>query len=158
MQRALKTSLNPALGTEPPIQLFRIVLVLATHLRTRMDQRLASIHLTTQQAAVLGFVSAANTPPTLGDLAAALGTSHQSARQIVAALERKELLAVSVDPSDRRARRLRVTPAVERLFAERDPTDHHEVEQWMSVLTPTEQRMAVDLLHRVLIDLTSQTG
>lgn len=152
----MPTALNLALGSEPPIQLFRIVLTLATHLRTRMDQRLADINLTTQQAAVLGFVSAADTPPTLGVVAAALGTSHQSARQIVAALERKELLTVTVDPADRRARRLHATPAIDPLFADRDPTDQHQVAQWLSALTASEQRLAVQLLNRVLVDLTSQ--
>lgn len=144
---------NPVLGENPSVELFRTVITLASHLRTRMDRRLADVGLTTQQAAVLTVVDTADEPPTLGDVAALLGSSHQNARQIVAALERKGLLEITVDPSDRRARRLHVTPAVHTLFAARDPSDHSEVEQWLGALSEDEQRRTVELLHRVLADL-----
>lgn len=154
----MQTEYNPALGSTPSIQLFRLVITLASHLRTRMDQRLAAIDLTTQQAAVLSFVEACPTPPTLGDVAGQLGSSHQNARQIVAALERKGLIAVEVDPGDRRARRLHVTGAAGTLFGARDPSDHREVEQWLAALTEDEQRQAVALLHRILADLAPSSG
>lgn len=144
---------NPVLGANLSVQLFRTIIALASHLRARMDQRLAAIGLTTQQAAVLSVVESADEPPSLGDVAALLGSSHQNARQIVAALERKGLLEVAVDTTDRRARRLRVTPAVSALFTVRDLSDHHEVERWLGVLSEDEQRLAVALLHRVLTDL-----
>ncbi len=149
---------NPALGSTPSIQLFRSVITLASHLRTRMDQRLAAIDLTTQQAAVLSFVDACPAPPTLGEVAGRLGSSHQNARQIVAALERKGLIAVEVDPGDRRVRRLRVTGAAGTLFGARDPSDHLEVERWLAALTEQEQRQAVALLNRVLRDLVPSSG
>lgn len=144
---------NPVLGETPSVQLFRTVIALASHLRTRMDRRLADIGLTTQQAAVLTVVDTAPEPPTLGDVAALLGSSHQNARQIVGALERKGLLEVTVDPGDRRSRRLHTTPAVSAVFAARDRSDHDEVAQWLSPLTEDEQRRAVELLRRVLVDL-----
>jgi DNA-binding MarR family transcriptional regulator len=146
---------NPMLGSTASVQLFRTITTLAAHLRVRMDQRLATIDLTTQQAAVLSVVDAAAEPPTLGGVAELLGSSHQNARQIVAALERKGLLEVTVDSSDRRARRLRVTPAADGLFATRDPSDHREVELWFGALSEEEQRQAVALLRRVLADLVS---
>ncbi len=145
---------NPVLGSTPSIQLFRSVIALASHLRARMDQRLAAIGLTTQQAAVLSVVESAAEPPTLSTVASLLGSSHQNARQIVAALERKGMLEVTVDPVDRRARRLRLSPAVDSLFAGRDLADHQEVGQWLGALSEKEQAQAVALLHRVLVDLT----
>lgn len=146
---------NPVLGDTAPVQLFRLITTLAAHLRVRMDHRLAAIGLTTQQAAVLSVVEAAAEPPTLGEVASLLGSSHQNARQIAAALHRKGLLEIAVDPRDRRARRLMVTPAVAALFAGRDPSDHLAVEQWMSALSNEEQTQAVQLLRRVLADLQS---
>lgn len=145
---------NPVLGQTPSVQLFRTVIGLSSHLRTRMDRRLADVGLTTQQAAVLTVVETAAEPPTLGDVARLLGSSHQNARQIVAALERKGLLEVTVDPGDRRARRLRVTPAVAQVFAARDASDHDEVGQWLGALSEDEQWQVVKLLRRVLADLT----
>ncbi|MCU0295842.1 MAG: MarR family transcriptional regulator [Candidatus Nanopelagicales bacterium] len=146
----MKSPDNPLLGATTSVQLFRTVIVLASHLRVGMDQRLADIDLTTQQVAVLTVVEAAAEPPTLGEVAAVLGTSHQNVRQIASLLERKGLLTVVVDVSDRRVRRLDVTPAVAALFEGRDPADHRAVEEWMSVLSPEEQEHAVALLGRVL--------
>ncbi|GAA4402801.1 MarR family transcriptional regulator [Fodinibacter luteus] len=144
---------NPALGSEPSVQLFRTVLVLATHLRTRMDQRLAELDLTTQQAAVLTFVEESERAPTLGETARALGTSHQNARQVVAVLERKSLVEVRHDGDDRRVRRLAVTSRVGEVFTRRDLDDRLAVTQWLGALSEPEQRQAVQLLGRVLEDL-----
>jgi DNA-binding MarR family transcriptional regulator len=149
----MSPEVNPFLGAEPPVQLFRVVITLANHLRTRMDQRLADVDLTIAQAGVLTFVSASERPPTLGETARSLGTSHQNARQVVAALERKGMIEVSPDPADGRVRRLAVTPRVAETFADRDLADHGEVARWLSALTEHEQRQAVNLLHRVLKDL-----
>ncbi len=71
---------------------------------------------------------------------ALLGLCHQYARQIVDALERKGLFEGAVDPTDRRARRLHLSPAVSPLFAPRDPSDHREVQQWLGALSEEEQR------------------
>lgn len=146
-------AINPGFGDTPPIQLFRLVVTLAGHLRTRMDQRLAEVGLTTQQAAVLTFVEACEQPPSLGAVAAALGSTHQNARQIVDALERKGFVSVSVDPGDRRARRITATPAVAAAFVDRNQDDHAVVGEWMSALSADEQAEAARLLHRVLMSL-----
>jgi DNA-binding MarR family transcriptional regulator len=152
----MSPGVNRFLGTEPSVQLFRVVLTLATHLRTRMDQRLAEVDLTTPQASVLTFVSASEQPPTLGDAARSLGTSHQNARHVVAALERKGMIEVRPDPVDGRVRRLATTGRVAEAFADRDLADHHEVAQWLSPLTEDEQRQAVSLLGRVLAELVDE--
>ena len=152
----MSREVNPMLGAEPPVQLFRVVLTLATHLRTRMDQRLAEVGLTTAQAGVLTFVTGSDHAPTLGEAARSLGTSHQNVRQVVAALERKGMIEVLPDPADARVRRLAVTSRVGEVFADRDLADHHEVALWLSTLTPDEQRQAVGLLHRVLRSLVDE--
>lgn len=149
----MSSDVNPSLGAEPSVQLFRLVLTLATHLRTRMDQRLAEVDLTTQQAGVLTFVGASEAPPTLGETARSLGTSHQNARQVVAALERKGMIEVRPDPVDGRVRRLAVTGTVADAFADRDLADRREVARWLSALTEDEQRQAVSLLNRLLKEL-----
>lgn len=142
--------INPAFGDTPATQLFRLVITLAGHLRTRMDQRLAEIGLTTQQAAVLTYLENSDEAPTLGAVAAALGTTHQNARQIVDALERKGMATVTVDPDDRRARRVAATPAVSLAFADRNEDDHAAVAEWLSALTAEEQAEAVSLLNQAL--------
>ena len=112
----MSDDLPQSFGATPVTQLFRLVLTLGNHLRSRMDQRLAPSGLTTQQAAALTIVDHADPPATLGAIARTMGTSHQNVRQIVAALERKGFVTVTVDPDDRRARRVVTTPAVAELF------------------------------------------
>ena len=152
----MSRDVNRLLGAQPSVQLFRVVLTLATHLRTRMDQRLSDIGLTTAQAGVLTFVGASERPPTLSDTARALGTSHQNARQVVAALERKGMVEVRPDVVDGRVRRLVVTGLVAEVFADRDLADHEEVARWLSPLSEDEQRQAVGLLDRVLRRLADE--
>jgi DNA-binding MarR family transcriptional regulator len=147
---------NTTSDDDPAIQLFRLVVTLATHLRTRMDRRLAPIGMTTQQAAVLTYLEQAE-PATLGAVAISLGTTHQNARQVVDALRDKGLVDVRVDPNDRRARQITTTPEVEELFADRNLEDHSQVGEWFSALTEDEQAVAARLLRRVLSALTEQT-
>lgn len=154
----MSSDVNRFLSGEPSVQLFRVVLTLATHLRTRMDQRLAEIDLTTQQAGVLTFVSGSEEPPTLSQTARALGTSHQNARQVVAALERKGMIEVHPDPADGRVRRVAATWRVAEAFAERDLADHREVAEWFSPLTENERRVAVGMLTRVLEQLILESS
>lgn len=137
-----------ALEGPPEVQLFRLVLALGMRLRTLMDQRLAAIGLTTQQAALLTIVGAATEPPTLGVLAHLLGCSHQNVRQLVGALARKGLVELVPDPSDRRARRVHATGDWEALFGPRDEEDRAAVRGWFAGLSDDEVRAAVQLLRR----------
>lgn len=151
----MSDELPPSLGTSSATQLFRLLLTVGNHLRSRMDARLAPTGLTTQQATALTIVDHADPPLTLGALARAMGSSHQNVRQIVAALERKGFVHVDVDPSDRRARRLTTTTSVAALFGPRDAADHAEAAGWLAVLSDDEQAIAVSLLARVLDHLVT---
>ncbi len=145
-------AVHPALGRTPAIQLFRLLVTLGLHMRTRMDQRLAGIGLSTQQATVLTLVESAPEPPLLGEVARQLGTSHQNVRQLVDVLVRKGLVEVIPDPRDRRARRLRSTAEVSRLFDGREAEDHAEVRRWLGALSESEMELAVGLLARLVAD------
>ena len=135
--------------TSPPVAAFRLILVLAQQLRTLMDQRLRPDGLTTQQAALLTAIDSFDEPPALTRVAAALSTSHQNARQIADALERKGLLAYEADPGDARARRLRTTATNRQYWAQRNAADHDAVGAWFGDLTDNELRTLLALLTRV---------
>jgi DNA-binding MarR family transcriptional regulator len=138
-----------ALAGPPEIQLFRLVVGIGLRLRTLMDQRLAEIGLTTQQAALLTLASAASPAATLQELADALGCTHQNARQLVDALARKGLVEVVADPADRRVRRIRCTSSVEALFVDRDAADAAAIRAWFGALSDDELATAAELLGRV---------
>lgn len=128
------------------MDLFRLLVGLGIRMRTLMDQRLAGIGLTTQQAAVLTVVEQLGTP-TITQVSQALGTTHQNTRQIVEALQRKNFLDVAIDPADRRARRLSVTAFVRDTFDPREAEDRTAVHRWTGALTDDECATLVRLLN-----------
>lgn len=148
--------LDPSAPITPAVRAFRAVLLLAQRLRYRMDERLRPDGLTTQQAALLTVVIALDSPP-LGAAAAALGTTHQNAAQLVAALERKGLLAVEADPADRRRKRLVATASNARYWRERDAGDEAAVASWFGALSPAELETLGGLLSRVLDEGAQRT-
>jgi DNA-binding MarR family transcriptional regulator len=145
--------LDPSAPITPAVRAFRAVLLLAQRLRYRMDDRLRPDGLTTQQAALLTVVIGLDSPP-LGAAAAALGTTHQNAAQLVAALERKGLLAVEPDLGDRRRKRLVATEANGRYWRERDADDEAAVASWFGALTPVE----LETLGRLLLKALGEGG
>jgi DNA-binding MarR family transcriptional regulator len=142
-------SIGPDSDLPPAIRAFRTVLVLAQTLRYLMDDRLRADGLTTQQAALLTAVKALGSP-SLNEAATALGSTHQNVAQLVAALQRKDLLRADPDPDDRRRVRLTTTPANDRYWRERDDTDHAAVTGWFAVLSDEEVETFCSLASRVL--------
>jgi DNA-binding MarR family transcriptional regulator len=144
-------------GLAPPsaqrVRLFRLSVAVATVFRARMDRALAPAGITTQQAALLLLVEASATPPRISDVANVMGVSHQNVKQVALALARKDLLAIEVDPEDRRARRLRTTAKHRRLWRRRNPGDFARVEAWTKVLADDEVDVVVRLLARLTASL-----
>ena len=141
--------LGPGSPITPSVRAFRAVLLLAQRLRYLMDERLRPDGLTTQQAALLTAVIALDSP-TMGAAAAALGTTHQNTAQLVAALERKGLLAVEPDPGDRRRKRLVATDANAEYWRSRDADDEAAVASWFEALSPAELETLGNLLFKTL--------
>ncbi|NUT33132.1 MAG: winged helix DNA-binding protein [Hamadaea sp.] len=139
------------------IRTFRLILLMAQQMRTLMDQRLRPDGLTTQQAALLTAVDALG-EPTLSQVAGALATTHQNARQIADALQRKGFLEIAVDPRDARVRRLRTTDAHAGFWARRNEGDHQAVTSWFSGLDPDEAVTLLALLDRVEGRLRDELG
>jgi DNA-binding MarR family transcriptional regulator len=114
-------------------------------LRYRLDQRLKLDDLTSQQGILLTLVRSRG-EPMLGEVAKAMGTSHQNAKQIASALERKGMLRIVKDASDARARRLTITDAGIKAWKTRDAGDFEAIGSWLSELSKTEQRALRRLL------------
>ncbi len=114
-----------------------------------MDARLRPDDLTTQQAVVLTAVSALGSP-SVSDVAAAIGSTRQNVTQLVAALERKEMLRVDADPVDSRRRVLTTTRLSEDYWGQRNEGDYAALADWFGMLTGEELEQLCDLLGRVL--------
>jgi DNA-binding MarR family transcriptional regulator len=130
------------------IRTFRLIVLTAQELRTRMDQLLKSDGLTTQQAALITVVDLLGTP-SLSEAAAAFGTTHQNARQLADALQRKGFLRITADAADARVRRLAVTDRSRKYWRQRSAADQQQVADWFADLTHDEAQTLFDLLSRV---------
>ena len=130
------------------VRTFRLIILLAQQLRTLMDQQLRPDGLTTQQAALITAVDVLGTP-SLSQTAAALGTTHQNARQVADALRRKGFLTVTEDPADARVRRLATTGRSHDYWQRRSAADQQQVAGWFADLTADEAQLLFDLLSRV---------
>lgn len=146
-------SVSAARPDEPPtpaVQAFRLVIALSQELRTLMDQRLAPSGLTTQQAAVLTVIETAGGPPTMTQVARALGMSHQNVKQLAVALERKGFLEIVADEHDARSKRMQTTKQHRKFWAKRNPQDHACVAEWLSGLDEAETATLVRLLGKAI--------
>jgi DNA-binding MarR family transcriptional regulator len=130
------------------VRTFRLIVVVAQELRTLMDQLLRADGLTTQQAALITVVDMFGTP-SLSQTATALGTTHQNARQLADALEKKGFLQISTDQADARVRRLRTTAQSKGYWRDRSAADQQQVLDWFGDLTPAEAQTLFELLGKV---------
>jgi DNA-binding MarR family transcriptional regulator len=131
------------------VRLFRLLLATAGVLRTRMDRRLASDGLTTQQAMLLHHLEASAGPPTISEVAAWMAVSHQNIKQIALALARKGFLEILTDERDARVRRLRPARKLRQMWRRRDPADFAAVADWTAMLDDREIDALVDALARL---------
>ena len=81
--------------------------------------------------------------------ATALGTTHQNARQLADALERKGFLQISADQADARVRRLSTTAKSDSYWRDRSAADQQQVLDWFADLTPAEAQTLFELLAKV---------
>lgn len=135
--------------TRDAVMSFRLMLAIGTQLRTRMDQQLAPAGLTTQQAILLSLVASHDSAPTQGEVARQMGVSHQNVRQLVDALCAKGLMAVREDATDRRIKRLQLTPKVKALFKDRNSQDFDMVKAWFGDFDQNELHTMVVMLLRL---------
>jgi DNA-binding MarR family transcriptional regulator len=155
----MKTSSNPpyalsasdarlAGSSADAVGIFRMLIYCGSRLRYRFDQRLAEDDLTSQQGILLTVVRTRG-QPRLGEVATAMATSHQNARQIAAALERKGMLRIVKDADDARARRLAITALGIKAWKTRDAGDFRAIGGWLSDMSKSEQHALRVLLQRL---------
>lgn len=143
-----ETELVDAGSAADAVACFRMIVFCSVRLRRRLDELLSSEDLTSQQGMLLTLVRTQG-QPTLGEVAAAMSTSHQNAKQIALALERKGMIRFSKDASDGRIKRLTITKAGQRGWQNRDAGDFAAIGAWFAGMPRTEQSKLKKLLGRL---------
>lgn len=131
---------------------FRLMSFASQRLRQLMDQRLKEDGLTSQQGFLQTIVRTLGRP-TLGQVAAAMSTTHQNAKQVALVLERKGMLRIVADNQDARVKRLEATEAGAAGWSDRDAGDYAAIAGWFAALSGDEQRLLAQLLSRLAVSL-----
>jgi DNA-binding MarR family transcriptional regulator len=117
----------------------------ARALARRFDAALRPVGLTSGQFSLLMSLNRAE-PPTMGQVSALLAMDRTTLTANLKPLERRELVSVTVDAADRRARRMRLTPAGRTVLATAVPiweATHAEAERRLGESSP--DRLRADL-------------
>lgn len=130
------------------VRCFRLISYTGQRLRYLLDRRLRDESLTSQQGFLLTVVRMQGRP-TLGEVAIAMSTTHQNAKQVASALERKGMLNIVPDDRDARVRRLEATEAGKRGWEDRNADDYAAIAGWFDDLSRDEQHMLAQLLSRL---------
>ena len=91
-----------------PYVLFGSLLAMGNRLQAAGDRSYDEI--TTKQWFVLAVLETFSAPPTLGELARGVGSSHQNVKQLVLKLQQKGYVALAQDGRDARKNRVHRTP------------------------------------------------
>lgn len=91
-------------------ELYGSTFLLARRLEYIVDKELAKDNLTTKQFLMIAVIEKMfELPPSIKQVAHALGSTHQNIKQMANQLERRSFLRIERDARDRRVLRLKVT-------------------------------------------------
>lgn len=119
----------------------------ARALARRFDEELRPLGLTNGQFSLMMSLNRPE-PPTMGSVSALLAMDRTTLTAALKPLQRRGLIEVTVDPADRRSRRLSLTPAGQALLAQAYPI-------WREAHAAIERRLAGSDPDRLRADLIS---
>lgn len=122
----------------------------ARALARRFDDVLRPLDLTSGQFSLLMSLNRPE-PPSIGNVSTLLAMDRTTLTANLKPLERRGLVEVSVDPNDRRSRRLKLTAAGRELLAAAAPLwkkTHAEVEQLLAGRSADDLRADLNALSR----------
>ena len=128
---------------------FRMLIQSNRMLERIMDAEFRQDGLTYKQWLVIaGINSIPGGPPSLGEVAGVIGTSHQNVRQLANQLEGKGFIDISRDPEDGRVLRLVTTAKNARHWASKDAGHARRVLGMFEGLEDGEVSSLHDLMER----------
>jgi MarR family transcriptional regulator, transcriptional regulator for hemolysin len=102
--------------------IFGLLLIISNKLNTLLEREFMEFNVTTKQWFLSETISSLfDSPPTLKEVAYAMGSSHQNVKQVAMKLQQKGLLILEKDKKDARATRLRITEHSRDFWKRMDP-------------------------------------
>jgi len=136
-------------------QIFGMVFLLAQRWQVMGDRELKDADMTTKQWLVLVSIQTLfDSPPSLSELAEAMGSSRQNVKQLALNLERKGFLEIRQDPHDARIQRFVLTPKNHQFWQARAGRDEAFIQSLFEGISPE----ALDVTNQTLAKLLSITS
>ncbi len=102
--------------------IFGLLLIISNKMNTLLERELKEFNVTTTQWFLSETINSLfDSPPTLKEVANAMGSSHQNIKQVAIKLQQKGLLKLEKDKKDARATRLRMTDESHDFWKRTDP-------------------------------------
>jgi DNA-binding MarR family transcriptional regulator len=139
---------EPGPATPTGLEVAERLISAAHRLKQFANAQLASSRTSVPRTRLLAAVQS-RPGQRMGDLAARLDITGRTLTVMVDALEQEGLLARKVDPGDRRATRLELTPAGHRFVRQAAEVRDEIWDQAVAALTPAERQQLVHLLSRL---------
>lgn len=90
--------------------IFGLLLIISNKMNTLLEREFKEFDVTTKQWFLSETINSIfKSPPTLKDVANAMGSSHQNVKQVAIKLQQKGLLTLEKDKKDARVTRLKMT-------------------------------------------------
>ena len=139
---------NAMQSHSPQFEFLRQVLLLSNRIQAYGDSFYSEF--SAKQWHLLLYVQGfRNSPPTLNELAAQMGTSHQNTRQMVSRLEKKGFLSLSPDPDDRRKTRIELTERCAPLWEKYQQLQEQSIQALFRDIPLPQQEQALAVLQRL---------
>ncbi len=116
--------MNPNKINEIPddAMIFGLLLIISNKMNTLLEREFKEFDVTTKQWFLSETINSLfDSPPTLKEVANAMGSSHQNVKQVALKLQQKGLLLLEKDKKDARVTRLRMTEQSYDFWKQTDP-------------------------------------
>lgn len=134
--------------------IFGLLLILSNKMNTLLEREFKEFGVTTTQWFLSETINSLfDSPPTLKEVAGAMGSSHQNVKQMALKLQDKGLLALEKDKRDARVTRLRMTEQSRRFWKQTDPKGTVFRERMFKEMDVEDIQRTRHLLEKLLLNL-----
>lgn len=138
----------------PPEELiFGGLLVLSNKIQVVVDKSMTEITLK-QWLLIIMIMQFQDTPPTLTEVASAMGSSRQNVKQLALKLEQKGFLKIEKDADDSRILRLIVLPTCMTLFETQVNYQRHVLELLYKGIKEEDKKIMAKGIRQLLINVS----
>ncbi len=134
--------------------IFGLLLIISNKLDTLLEREFKEFDVTTKQWFLSETIhSLFDSPPTLNEVASAMGSSHQNVKQVAMKLQQKGLLVLEKDKKDARVTRLRMTEHSRTFWKRLDPKGEKFRKRMLNEIDSKDIARIRFLLDRILSNL-----